>query len=68
MILLEYDNQFFEIHTVDVPTNLYSYPSTKVNVTVRCMSVRSGCFQWVDIDRCESRNRTRQRESFLGEQ
>ena len=44
-----YDNQFFEIHTVDVPTNLYSYPSTKVNVTVRCMSVRPGVFN-PDID------------------
>ena len=41
---IEYDNQFFEILSADVPTNVYSYEETKLGVIVKCISIREDVF------------------------
>ena len=41
---VEYDNQFFEIYSSDVPFNTYAQPQTKMGVMVRCLSAREGVF------------------------
>lgn len=41
---IEYDNQYFEITTADVPRNVFSYEQTKLGVIVRCISVREDVF------------------------
>ena len=41
---VEYDNQFFEAQTADVPRAVYTHPQTKLSVVVRCLSTREGVF------------------------
>lgn len=41
---IEYDNQFFEIFSADVPFNVYGQPQAKIGVLVRCLSAREGVF------------------------
>ena len=41
---IEYDNQFFEITSSDVPFNTYGQTQTKIGVLVRCISAREGVF------------------------
>tara|TARA_R110000744_G_C19369472_1_gene562337 strand:+ start:6017 stop:6556 length:540 start_codon:yes stop_codon:yes gene_type:complete len=41
---VEYDNQFFEIISADVPTNVFSYQQAKIGVIVKCISIREDVF------------------------
>lgn len=41
---IEYDNQFFEIMSSDVPRNVYTHTQTKMGVILRCLSARAGVF------------------------
>ena len=47
---VEYDNQFFEIYSSDVPFNTYAQPQTKMGVMVRCLSAREGVFDGMRDD------------------
>jgi hypothetical protein len=54
---IEYDNQFFEIISSNVPTNVYSYQETKIGVIVRCISIREDIFAgYRDIEDSETEN------------
>ena len=54
---IEYDNQFFEIISSDVPNNVFSYEQTKIGVIVKCISVREDVFSGNrDIENVEIEN------------
>ena len=54
---IEYDNQFFEILSADVPTNVYSYEETKIGVIVKCISIREDVFAGSrDVENTEIEN------------